>query len=77
MTGAELLAEILQGDLSDFCRVALDGCVLLTAEEAEKVRLVISSTIYQPPGWTGPSVWWEPSAKEALALLTPAGKEEA
>lgn len=67
MTGAELLAQVRRqfeayGD-GHFVS-ALDGCVLLTAEEAESVRDGLSRAAHPA------------QLREWLALLTPTGKNE-
>ena len=77
LTGAELLAQVrdncIRGSNPDL-RDDLDGCVLLTAEEAEKVRHALAHSSMRAEVRNMPYLGYV--ADEALALLTPAGKDE-
>jgi hypothetical protein len=37
-------------------------------EAGEALAGVLNSTLYSPPGFTGPPVWWDNQARTALAL---------
>jgi len=42
-------------------------------EQVRELRELVEKTIYKPPGYSGPDVWW---ADEARALLARGGTTE-
>jgi hypothetical protein len=74
-TGKQVLEQVREAlarewvEHEDPALAALDGCVVLTAEEAEKVRSALLA-LYGYQGPTGPAIQRR-ATNEALALLTP------